>query len=218
MNTLYLAYKNISVNFKNWITVTGFWYFFYQSYNIPFNYFEINTWIQLPISIISSFVILIFLVPLEIQGTYLKMKASNDFASVLKFLFLNWKSFVFTNFLMTIIAIGYTLLLILPGIIKVIQLIFTNILMIEKNLFGKEAIKESKRISKLLWWKLSFYVILLSLISYGLMHLFDDYKTNFFLHTFVSSAIQILFGSFTSVVWGVLYRQALDSIEEKDEA
>jgi uncharacterized membrane protein len=78
--------------------------------------------------------------------------------------------FILAIMLVVLSVVGGFILLIIPGIIFAVRLMFTKYIIIETNMTPMEALKESKRITKGVRWKLfwlsviSLFVILLGVL------------------------------------------------------
>ena len=79
----------------------------------------------------------------------------------------HWGKSILATLLAVIVIIGYSLLLIIPGIIKVVQYIFVNYVVVLRGRTGKEALDYSKAIVEGNWWRVVGFYLLIRLITWG---------------------------------------------------
>lgn len=73
--------------------------------------------------------------------------------------------FIFAELLMVFSIIGGLILLIIPGIVFAVRLIFVKFIAVDQNLLPMDALRESKRITKGVRWKLFWFIILMLLLN-----------------------------------------------------
>lgn len=78
-------------------------------------------------------------------------------------------SFLWVNILVAIITLGGTILFIIPGIYFGVAFTFAVYVLLDKEIKGYQALKESKRLVKGYWWAVSGRFILLGLIVIAIM-------------------------------------------------
>ena len=100
-----------------------------------------------------------------IMKIFLKLynNESADFSDLYSHTYLFWKSFFAQLLSMLVLVVGF-LLLIVPGIILSIRLLFVLMLVVDKHMGPVEAIKESMRITKGHFWHLLGFSLVSALI------------------------------------------------------
>ncbi len=79
----------------------------------------------------------------------------------------HWGKSILATLLAVIVIIGYSLLLIIPGIIKVVQFTFVIYVVVLRGRTGKEALDYSKAIVEGNWWRVVGFYLLIRLITWG---------------------------------------------------
>ena len=119
-----------------------------------------------------------------------------------------WWAFIKSTFLSGIIIFLYTLLLIIPGIIKSIQFVFVGYAASIRDVSGKKALEYSKSVTEGQRWRIFGFFLLLWLLSIGpaiayfyLIYITDNDKL------IVNSALVINYfiSPFFTILYGVLF-------------
>ena len=77
-----------------------------------------------------------------------------------------WPKFIGLGFLAGLKILGYTLLLIIPGIYKSVRLSFLDCVVATNNNIFTDELKESERLVENYWWKIFGFLLLMFLLSF----------------------------------------------------
>ena len=77
-----------------------------------------------------------------------------------------WGKLLATSFLGGLIIIGFTLLLVIPGIIRSVQYAFVSFIVILRNINGKAALDYSKQLVEGQWWRVFGTNFIIQIIAY----------------------------------------------------
>jgi len=91
-----------------------------------------------------------------------------SFREALKIAYTRWWEIIKTGYMAGLIILGYTLLFIVPGIIRSVYYTFSMYIVVLRKISGKEALDYSKKLVEGQWWHVFGYTFLFLAMSYAI--------------------------------------------------
>ena len=105
-----------------------------------------------------------------------------------------YKEILYTDTIAIFIILGYTILLIIPGIIKMLQLLYINIVIVLENKTGLDALKVSKSIFKTNKLNITFIYLSLTILLLFLNYYISKLISNSYLKIITTNLVSFIVG------------------------